>query len=99
MTVELDHVYVLVSAGAPEAALLNELGLTEGLHNRHPGQGTACRRFFFANAYLELLWVEDPAEAQGEVVRPLRLWGRWSQRTQGACPFGLVFRSGQQNAP
>ena len=94
MAVELDHVFVCASVGAPEADLLRALGLSDGQPNRHPGQGTACRRFFFANAYLELLWVENPAEAQGEVARPLRLWERWSQRRQGTCPFGVVFRPG-----
>jgi hypothetical protein len=98
MAVELDHVFVFVSMGAPEADLLDGLGLTEGRPNRHPGQGTACRRFFLANAYLELLWVEDHAEAQGELVRPLRLWERWSQRAEGACPFGLIFRCGQEGS-
>ena len=96
MAVELDHVFVCASVGAPEADLLRALGLSDGQPNRHPGQGTACRRFFFANAYLELLWVENPAEAQGEVARPLRFWERWSQRAEGTCPFGLVFRSGQE---
>jgi hypothetical protein len=99
MAVELDHIFLLVSVGAPEADLLSALGLTEGQPNRHPGQGTACRRFFFANAYLELLWVEDPAEVQGEVARPLRFFERWSQRAGGACPFGLVFRLGQEAVP
>jgi hypothetical protein len=96
MAVELDHLFLCVSVGAPEADRLSLLGLTEGPSNRHPGQGTACRRFFFANAYLELLWVEDPAEVQGEVARPLRLWERWSGRAEGTCPFGIVFRPGQQ---
>jgi hypothetical protein len=40
--------------------------MAEGEPNTHPGQGTACRRFFFRNAFLELVWVRDPAEAQGE---------------------------------
>jgi hypothetical protein len=93
MTVELDHFFLWVSAGAgPEADRLLALGLTEGKPNRHPGQGTACRRFFFANAYLELLWVENAEEAQGEVARPQRLFERWSGRTEGACPFGVLFR-------
>ncbi len=92
MSFELDHLFVLVSPGAPEAERLTALGLTEGPPNRHPGQGTECRRFFFANAYLELLWVNDPEEALGEVVRPLHLWERWSGRGQGACPFGISLR-------
>jgi len=78
--------------GAPETASLARLGLTEGSANTHPGQGTASRRFFFANAYLELIWVSDPEEAQGERTRPTRLWERWSKRQAGACPFGVILR-------
>jgi hypothetical protein len=99
MPVELDHVFVCVSVGGPEAARLTALGLTEGQPNRHPGQGTACRRFFFANAYLELVWVEDPEEAQGNVASPLRLWQRWSGRGMRTCPFGVIFRPAPQGSP
>jgi hypothetical protein len=89
MDFELDHVFVCVSeGGGPEAEQLAGLGLLEGEPNRHPGQGTACRRFFLANAYLELLWVHDPGEVQG----PLRLWERWSGRSVGASPFGVCLR-------
>lgn len=92
MTLALDHVFICCSIGAPEAAALTRLGLKEGSPNEHPGQGTACRRFSFGNAYLELIWVSDAAEAQSELVRPARLWERWSGRRTGACPFGIVFR-------
>jgi hypothetical protein len=92
MTVELDHLFVCVSAGGPEAERLAELGLTEGPPNRHSGQGTACRRFFFANAYLELVWVDSPEEVQGEVARPLHLVERWSGRGTQTCPFGVILR-------
>jgi Glyoxalase-like domain len=91
---ELDHFFVMASRGAPEADRIVAAGLSEGQPNRHPGQGTACRRFFFANAYVELLWVEDEEEAKGELVRPLQLWERWSGRSSGACPFGVVLRPG-----
>jgi hypothetical protein len=93
MDFELDHLFVCVSeGGGPEAERLAAAGLAEGEPNRHPGQGTACRRFFLANAYLELLWVCDPGEAQSEPTRPLRLWERWSARSAGACPFGICLR-------
>jgi hypothetical protein len=92
MPAELDHLFVMVSRGAPEAHCLVEVGIREARPNRHPGQGTACRRFFFDNAYLELLWVENPEEAQSEAVQPLGLWERWSNRHSGACPFGVVLR-------
>jgi hypothetical protein len=92
--VEVDHVFVSASAGAPEAQRLIDLGLVEGSRNRHPGQGTANRRFFFANAMLELIWVEDAAEAQNEAepARRLHLWERWAGRAGEACPFGVCLR-------
>jgi hypothetical protein len=94
IAVELDHVFVLCDAGAPEAEALAALGLREGSPNTHPGQGTACRRFFFSNAYLELLWVSDADEAQREPARATRLFERWSRRRSGASPFGIVLRPG-----
>ena len=92
--VEVDHVFVSASVDAPEGARLIELGLVEGSPNRHPGQGTANRRFFFANAMLELIWVHDAAEAQNEAepARRLHLWERWAGRDGTACPFGVCLR-------
>ena len=87
----IDHVFVMCSPGAPEAVALTAAGLKEGSSNTHPGQGTASRRFFFTNAYLELLWVSDPAEARRAPAARTRLWERWSKRNAGASPFGIVF--------
>ena len=95
---ELDHVFILCDQGAPEAEALLRLGIREGSRNTHPGQGTACRRFFFCNAYLELLWVTEPLETQSEAIRPTHLWERWVDRTNGACPFGLGFRPAVRGA-
>lgn len=92
MQLELDHLFVLTAAGAPEAQRLLQCGLSEGTPNRHPGQGTANRRFFFHNAFLELLWVENAAEAQSEPARRLCLWERWTRRAQGASLFGICVR-------
>jgi hypothetical protein len=93
MDFELDHLFACVSeGGGPEAEALLKLGLSEGEPNRHPGQGTACRRFVLANAFLELVWVCDPAEAQAEHTRRLGLWERWAGRSAGACPFGVCLR-------
>jgi len=88
----LDHVFVCTSAGAPAAARLRELGLIEGTPNRHPGQGTACRRFFFHNAMLELLWVEDEKEAREEAEPRLKLWERWSASGGDVSRFGISLR-------
>ena len=93
VTLELDHLFIMCEAGAPEADALSRLGVNEGSSNTHPGQGTACRRFFFQNQYLELLWVCDPDEARDEAIRRTRLWDRWSARGPSACPFGVVLRA------
>ncbi len=95
---ELDHVFLLCNSGAPEADALLRLGIREGSRNTHPGQGTACRRFFFADAYLELLWVDDEAEAGRDAVKRTRLLDRWALRRAGACPFGVILRPSVDSA-
>lgn len=93
MTLQIHHVFVCASAGAPEAEAVLQAGLVEGSPNKHPGQGTANRRFFFRRGYLELLWVHDQDEARSDISTPTRLWDRWSQRGGSANPFGLCFSS------
>jgi hypothetical protein len=97
VAIELDHIFICSSADGVEAAALTTLGLTEGTGNEHPGQGTACRRFFFRNAYLELLWVSDSSEAQSKRSSPMHLWERWKGRGGQTCPFGLGFRPGSDH--
>ena len=92
MGVLIDHVFICTAVGAPAADALVAFGLTEGTPNRHPGQGTANRRFFFENGMLELLWVENAGEAQSEQTRAMRLWERWSETCRGASPFGIILR-------
>jgi hypothetical protein len=92
MAFELDHLFIWTDIGACEADRLVSFGLVEGTSNTHAGQGTTNRRFFFHNAMLELLWVHDPAEARSELIRPTRLWERWTHRRNGACPFGICLR-------
>lgn len=98
MAVELDHLFICTPAGAPEVDQLLKFGLTEGQGNFHPGQGTASRRVFLRNAYLELLWVQDEQEARGQLAGPLRLWERWQHQRTGYSPFGLGFHSAQRTA-
>jgi Glyoxalase-like domain len=90
--IELDHVFICTAPGAPAAEELVRLGLREGPPNTHPGQGTANRRFFFANAMLELLWVSNEADAKGPNTRRTLLWERWSGRERSASPFGICLR-------
>lgn len=97
---EIDHLFVLASVGAPEAARLLDAGFVEGSPNAHHGQGTANRRFFFANAMLEFLWVTDVAEAQAPPADGLHLWQRWTGREDaksGTSPFGLCVRPTASN--
>jgi glyoxalase-like protein len=88
----VDHIFICSAPGAPAADRLRQFGLTEGSPNRHPGQGTACRRFFFRNFMLELLWVEDASDARSEQSRRTKLWDRWSAAASGASPFGIILR-------
>jgi len=92
MLAVVDHVFICTAAGAPAADCLRQFGLAEGSPNQHPGQGTACRRFFFRNAMLELLWVEDAAAARSEQTRRTRLWERCSETGTNASPFGIILR-------
>ena len=92
MQIELDHLFVCSAPGAPEAEKLVQFGLHEGPPNQHPGQGTACRRFPFANAMIELFWVSDEREAQNQSTRHTLLWDRWSDRQGSASPFGICVR-------
>lgn len=94
MRVELDHVFVCTAPGAPEAESFVQFGLHEGPPNQHLGQGTACRRFAFANAMIELFWVSNSREAQGQSARRTLLWERWSGRQASASPFGICLRPG-----
>jgi len=97
MTLSLDHAFITCEFGAPEAEALRAMGFVEGSGNVHPGQGTANRRFFFANFMLELLWVSDPSEAASDAVRCTELWERWSQRNERASRFGILY--GGANSP
>jgi hypothetical protein len=92
MEIELDHLFVCTTAGAPEAEKLVQFGLHEGPPNQHPGQGTTCRRFSFVNAMIELFWVSDESEAQNQSSRRTLLWERWSGRQGNASPFGICVR-------
>lgn len=96
MTLVIDHIFIATQVNAPEAELLTTFGLSEGTPNQHLGQGTANRRFFFENAFLELLWITDASEAQAERVKPTHLYERLSQQDPNISPFGICFRPAAQ---
>jgi hypothetical protein len=89
---EIDHFFICTAAGGLVADRLIQFGFTEGSPNRHPGQGTANRRFFFDNAFLELVWLENPDEASSDLVRRTKLYERCTNFGGGASPFGVCLR-------
>jgi hypothetical protein len=89
---ELDHIFICVTPGASEAEALKQFGLTEGTANQHLGQGTANRRFFFHNAFIELLYLHDATEIQNKLTKPTKLFERLTIKTHNTSPFGFCFR-------
>lgn len=89
---ELDHIFIRAVKDAPEAELLIDFGLVEASANVHLGQGTACRRFFFQNMMLELLWIEDEKEIESDLTKLTRLFERLYSSAENVSPFGVCFR-------
>lgn len=87
---QLDHIFVLASPGAPEADALVERGLVEGTAKQHRGQGTSNRLFILANTTLEFLFIDNIAQAMNGPGKNLKLLER-AIDTQ-ASPVGLVTR-------
>lgn len=96
---ELDHVFVWVTKGAPEAEALQQAGLQlQPETHPHTGQGTTSKIFIFENVYLELIWIEDEQVAAKNAARSgidMLRRARWKQT--GASPFGVGLhrRSGE----
>jgi hypothetical protein len=93
---ELDHIFIFAKEPDQVSKALHLFGLTEGTSNVHPGQGTACRRFFFHNAYLELVWVINEEEIKNSGIAKTKLWERAQHYLTHYCPFGLCFRNKHQ---
>ncbi|WP_321836175.1 VOC family protein [Pseudomonas kulmbachensis] len=89
---EIDHVFICVRDHQQAADAMKSLGLSEGTPNVHPGQGTANRRFFFHNAFIELLHLTDEAQAQSPLTAPTRLFERLTCTDGVVSPFGICFR-------
>jgi hypothetical protein len=92
---ELDHVIVFTVPGAPVVDRLVEAGFAAGTPNNHPGQGTANRRVFFANAFLEFLFPTDREALASDLVAPTGLLPRFGD----GCPLGAVLRTVHGQSP
>ena len=88
MNLQLDHFFILVEPEAKVADLLVSLGMQEGTRNKHNGQGTSNRRFYFSNGMLEFLWVHDAEEAIKGPGRELLFPDR--AKDPAASPFGVI---------
>jgi len=92
---ELSHLLVFTIPGAPVVDRLARAGLLTGTPNDHPGQGTANRRVFFANAYVEFLFPTDKDALASELVTPTGLGPRF----RGGCPLGAALRGAAGESP
>lgn len=88
---QVDHVFLATSRGGPEVEQLVAAGFAEGPPNTHAGQGTACRRVFFENGYLELIWLVDREEASSPLVDRTGLASRAGGQ-EGASRIGICLR-------
>jgi len=88
--IEIDHIFIFSNKGK-ETDELVDFGLTEGSGRTHKGIGTANRRIFFGNFYLEVLWVENEKEAKS--VKKTEIWKRSDFKNNQYSRFGLCLKN------
>jgi hypothetical protein len=86
---EIDHIFIFSKNKGKEANEFIEFGFTEGSSRIHIGQGTANRKFYFENFFIEILWVENESEIISELILPTKLWERSNFQNNKYSPFGL----------
>ncbi|HIC81473.1 MAG TPA: hypothetical protein EYH07_19055 [Kiloniellaceae bacterium] len=96
---ELDHLFVFIAPDGPEPKRLESLGFEVNVRRSHPGQGTRNVCYVFDNAYLELLWLVDEAEARSPAVGRTQLAERARWRENAASPLGIALRGYGPQAP
>jgi hypothetical protein len=91
---DFDHIWIAVSPGAPERAVLQRSGLQFAQNvNRHKGQGTASITVEFENAFLELIWRDSDVSVEGAGARAADKFAKRADwRASGWCPFGISLR-------
>lgn len=98
---EFDHIFITIKnlAEVEKACkILLQAGFTQGSDNVHAGQGTANKRFFFQNAFIEFIYpnpqltIEQAVkEMQSPVTQATKLYERIYE-VNNASPFGICFR-------
>lgn len=96
----IDHIFMLVEPAevAGVVQTLSRFGLTGSSRRSHPGLGTSNIFFCFDNIFLEILWIENRAEAGGTQLGRM-LIERLDGRTSGMTPFGIGFRTLEPTDP
>ena len=84
---EIDHIFIFSEAATADE--LTDFGFVEGSNRIHTGQGTANRKFYFENFFLEILWVHNEEEIKNKIVRNTRLWEHSLSPKDDYSPFGL----------
>jgi hypothetical protein len=92
--VELDHIWLVVSPGAPERVTLERAGFRVAPQvNRHEGQGTASVTVEFDNSFLELLWPDDSVRVSpGSEIAAYKFRRKMAWKTSGWSPIGIGLR-------
>ncbi|MEN0001536.1 MAG: VOC family protein [Pseudomonadota bacterium] len=95
MSIELDHIFWMVAKADADrvTARFETLGLRESYRRDHPGQGTTNICYCFDNAFLEILWLENEADARSPAIARTLLADRGTGK---ANPFGLAWRGDAQ---
>lgn len=88
---KIDHIFIGSVTPNKDSKILMDFGLVEGPPNNHPGQGTANRRFFFQNMYLEFLYIDNDKLAQSINTQPSKLYERITKTSADTniSPFGF----------
>lgn len=92
---EVDHLQIYTGIGLPSVSAFQGLGLNDANQIvRREAQGIASTLFFFRNAYLELIWIEDENTFQQYAAQTkMNLLTRSQWRQTGASPFAVGLRS------
>jgi len=91
---EIDHLFICSENNADIADILVQNGFLEGKPNHHPGQGTANRRFFFNNMFLEFIYLEDKGLIPqfAKATPSLDILLRLTDQERRYSPFGVGCR-------
>jgi hypothetical protein len=92
--VELDHLWIMVSPGAPERAALERAGFVVWpAVQRHDGQGTASVMVELDHCFIELMWPDSSVRVTPDQEMAARKFLRRSQwRSSGWSPVGIGLR-------